>query len=160
MKALVQRVSEASVSVNGQIVGQIEEGLLVYVGLEKADQEADLEWLGRKILGMRIFTDEAGKMNLPLGDRGLLLVSQFTLTGDLRRGQRPGFDAAMPVDQARAWWPRVLGFFSDHHPHLATGEFQAEMKVASINDGPATFWLDSYSRTADKSFSASAFDKP
>ena len=160
MKALVQRVSEASVSVNGQIVGQIAEGLLVYVGLEKADQAADLEWLGRKVLGMRVFADEAGKMNLPLGGRGLLLVSQFTLTGDLRRGQRPGFDAAMSVEQARVWWPRVLSFFQNRHHQVATGEFQAAMKVASINDGPATFWLDSYSRTADRSFSASSFDNP
>ncbi|NNM53946.1 MAG: D-tyrosyl-tRNA(Tyr) deacylase [Spirochaetales bacterium] len=160
MKALVQRVSEASVSVNGQIVGQIAAGLLVYVGLEKADQDADLEWLGRKVLGMRVFADEAGKMNLPLGERGLLLVSQFTHTGDLRRGQRPGFDSAMSVSQARIWWPRVISFFQTRHHQVATGEFQADMKVASINDGPATFWLDSYSRTADKSFSASSFDNP
>ncbi len=147
MKAVVQRVSEASVTINATVVGAISYGLLVYLGLEKGDQEADLTWMVRKILGLRIFTDELGKMNLPLGERGLLLVSQFTLTADVRKGQRPGFDAAMPVEQARAWWPHILDTFSSQHPSLATGEFQADMKVASLNDGPATFWLDSTSRT-------------
>ncbi len=147
MKAVVQRVSEASVTINATVVGAISYGLLVYLGLEKGDQEADLAWMVRKILGLRIFTDEQGKMNLPLGERGLLLVSQFTLTAEVRKGQRPGFDAAMPVEQARAWWPHILDTFRSHHPSLATGEFQADMKVASLNDGPATFWLDSTSRT-------------
>jgi D-tyrosyl-tRNA(Tyr) deacylase len=143
VKAVIQRVAQASVTVEGRIVGAIEAGLLVYLGLEKTDQDADLEWIGNKILGLRIFEDEAGKMNLDLGDRDLLLVSQFTLAGDLRRGRRPGFDAAMGVEEARAWWPSVVDWFRRHHPRLATGEFQAAMQVASVNDGPATFWLDS-----------------
>jgi D-tyrosyl-tRNA(Tyr) deacylase len=146
MKAVIQRVNHARVEVSGQTVGAIGPGLLVYLGLEKGDGEADLEWVGTKILGLRCFEDGAGKMNLDLGDRGLLLVSQFTLAGDLRRGRRPGFDAALPVDEARAWWPRVVSWFRERHPSLATGEFQAAMTVTSANDGPATFWLDSRNR--------------
>ena len=146
MKAVLQRVKQASVHVEGSPVGEIGPGLLVYLGLEKGDGPADLEWVGTKILGLRVFEDEAGKMNLDLGERGLLLVSQFTLAGDLRRGRRPGFDAALPVEEARTWWPEIVAWFASRHPHLATGEFQATMEVASINDGPATFWLDSKAR--------------
>lgn len=146
MKAVVQRVKGASVHVAGSVVGEVGPGLLVYLGLEKGDGPSDLEWVGTKILGMRVFEDEAGKMNLDLGDRGLLLVSQFTLAGDLRRGRRPGFDAALPVEEARAWWPDIVAWFTARHPHLATGEFQAAMEVSSVNDGPATFWLDSKNR--------------
>ena len=143
MKAVIQRVSQASVSVADTVVASIGPGLLVYLGLEKGDQAADLEWTGGKILGLRVFEDEAGKMNLDLGGRDLLLVSQFTLAGDLRRGRRPGFDRALPVEEARSWWPQVVGWFRERHPSVATGEFQASMKVLSVNDGPATFWLDS-----------------
>ena len=146
MKAVIQRVSRASVEVGTQVVGSIGPGLLVYLGLEKGDGQADLEWVGTKILGLRCFEDEAGKMNLDLGDRGLLVVSQFTLAGDLRRGRRPGFDAALPVEDARAWWPEVVAWFRERHPQVATGEFQAQMTVTSANEGPATFWLDSKSR--------------
>lgn len=146
MKAVLQRVTSARVEVNGVSVGAIGPGLLVYLGLEKGDGPADLEWVGGKILGVRCFEDEAGKMNLDLGDRELLLVSQFTLAGDLRKGRRPGFDAALPVEEARAWWPAVVGWFRERHPRLATGEFQAAMAVSSVNDGPVTFWLDSKSR--------------
>jgi len=146
MKAVIQRVLGASVEVAGQPVGAIGAGLLVYLGLEKGDTLADLEWVGTKILGLRCFEDEAGKMNLDLGERGLLLVSQFTLAGDLRRGRRPGFDAALPVEEARVWWPTVVAWFRGRHPGLATGEFQATMEVSSVNDGPVTFWLDSRSR--------------
>ena len=146
MKAVIQRVAEASVTVEGRVVGSIGPGLLVYLGLEKGDGPADLGWVGTKILGLRCFEDEAGKMNLALGGRGLLVVSQFTLAGDLRRGRRPGFDNALPVEDARVWWPTVVNWFRDRHQTLATGEFQADMKVASVNDGPATFWLDSKNR--------------
>ena len=151
MKAVVQRVREASVTVGSEPVGSIGEGLLVYLGLEKGDGPSDLEWLGTKILGMRVFEDEAGKMNLDLGDRGLLLVSQFTLAGDLSRGRRPGFDAALGVEEARAWWPQVVEWFRQRHPQMATGEFQATMAVFSVNDGPATFLLDSRSRVREGS---------
>ena len=146
MKAVIQRVSEASVTVEGRTVGSTGPGLLVYLGLEKGDGPADLEWVGTKILGLRCFEDEAGKMTLDLGGRGLLVVSQFTLAGDLRRGRRPGFDNALPVDEARTWWPGVVAWFEQKHPGVSTGEFQANMKVASVNDGPATFWVDSKNR--------------
>jgi len=146
MKAVIQRVCQASVTVGGQTVGAIGAGLLVYLGLEKDDGPADLEWVGTKVLGLRCFEDEAGKMNLDLGTRGLLLVSQFTLAGDLRRGRRPGFDGALPVEEARSWWPDVVAWFRQRHPEVATGEFQATMAVSSVNDGPATFWLDSKAR--------------
>jgi len=146
VRAVVQRVARASVSMGGTEVGAIGPGLLVYLGLEKGDGPADLEWAGAKILSMRIFEDDQGKMNLDLGDRELLLVSQFTLAVDLSRGRRPGFDAALGVEDARAWWPAVVLWFRSRHPHVATGEFQASMQVASVNDGPATFWLDSRTR--------------
>jgi len=146
VKALIQRVSSASVEVGGRTVGSIDDGLLVYLGLEKGDAAPDLDWVGGKILGLRCFEDEAGKMNLDLGGRGLLLVSQFTLAGDLRKGRRPGFDAALPVEEARAWWPGIVGWFRERHPNLAVGEFQASMRVRSVNEGPATFWLDSRAR--------------
>lgn len=146
MKAVIQRVTQASVRVEGREVGAIGSGLLVYLGLEKGDGPADLEWVGGKILGLRCFEDENGKMNLDLGTRGLLLVSQFTLTGDLRRGRRPGFDAALPVEEARLWWPAIVSWFRERHSQLATGEFQATMQVSSINDGPVTFWIDSKAR--------------
>lgn len=129
--------------VEGRVVGAIAEGLLVYLGLEKGDTDADLAWVGGKILGLRCFEDAEGKMNLDLGDRELLVVSQFTLTGDLRRGRRPGFEAALSVDEARAWWPQVVQWFRNHHPRVAEGQFQATMRVHSTNEGPATFWLDS-----------------
>lgn len=146
MRAVVQRVLQAEVTVEGRVKGSIGPGLLVYLGLEKGDGPTDLEWVGTKVLGLRCFEDEAGKMNLDLGDRELLLVSQFTLAGDLRKGRRPGFDAALPVEEARVWWPVIVGWFRDRHPRLATGEFQATMVVTSSNDGPATFWLDSKAR--------------
>jgi len=146
VKALVQRVLSASVDVGDRTVGAIGPGLLVYLGLEKGDTPADLEWVGGKVLTVRCFEDADGKMNLDLGDRGLLLVSQFTLAGDLRKGRRPGFDAALGVEEARTWWPQIVGWFGQRHPGLATGEFQASMRVASVNDGPATFWLDSRTR--------------
>lgn len=146
MKAVIQRVAEASVVVGEATVGAIGAGLLVYLGLEKGDGPAELAWMGTKILGLRVFEDAEGKMNLPLGEQGLLLVSQFTLAGDLRRGRRPGFDAALGVEEARAWWPQVVAWFRERHRLVATGEFQAMMRVRSVNDGPATFWLDSTAR--------------
>jgi len=146
MKAVIQRVAEASVLVGGTTVGAIGPGMLVYLGLEKGDGPADLEWVGQKILGLRIFEDDQGKMNLDLGGRALLLVSQFTLAGDLRRGRRPGFDAALGIEEARTWWPGIVEWFRSRHPEVATGEFQASMRVSSVNEGPATFWLDSKDR--------------
>ncbi|MCE8035404.1 D-tyrosyl-tRNA(Tyr) deacylase [Billgrantia tianxiuensis] len=145
MKALIQRVRRASVTVENRRVGAIDHGLLALVGVEKGDDEAAAERLLHKLLRYRVFSDEAGKMNLDLQqvDGGLLLVSQFTLAADTRKGLRPSFSSAAPpadgerlfhylLERARAAWPRV-----------ESGEFAANMQVELINDGPVTFLLES-----------------
>ncbi|MGY6567226.1 MAG: D-aminoacyl-tRNA deacylase [Halomonadaceae bacterium] len=145
MKALIQRVRRASVTVDERRVGAIDHGLLALVGVEKGDDEAAAERLLHKLLRYRVFSDEAGKMNLDLQqvEGGLLLVSQFTLAADTRKGLRPSFSSAAPpadgerlfhylLDRARATWPRV-----------ESGEFAANMQVELINDGPVTFLLES-----------------
>ena len=143
MKTVVQRVLSACVVVNGVTFSKIASGLLVYLALEKEDDEDDLDWVIRKVLEMRVFGDDEGKMNFAVEGREILLVSQFTLTGDFRRGRRPGFESAMPVTEARDFWPRVVKRFEERHPRVSTGQFQADMQITCINDGPATFWLDS-----------------
>ena len=145
MRAVVQRVSRASVTVDGQIVGQIERGLLVLVGVTHADAETAAEYLAEKIAGLRIFEDDAGKMNLSVADVGgaVLAVSQFTLYGDARKGKRPSFDDAARPEQARKLYEyfvervRALGL------RCETGRFQAMMQVELVNDGPVTILLDS-----------------
>lgn len=145
MKALIQRVKRASVEVDSDIVGSIDHGLLALVGVEKHDDAATVEKLLHKLLHYRVFSDADGKMNhnLQQVNGGLLLVSQFTLAADTRKGLRPSFSSAAPpaqgeelfdllVSQARATWPNV-----------ATGEFGADMQVALVNDGPVTFLLES-----------------
>jgi len=145
MRAVVQRVSRAQVSVNGAITGQIGLGLLVLLGLGHGDSEADAVYLAEKISGLRIFEDEQGKMNLSVRDVGgsVLAVSQFTLYGDVRRGKRPSFDAAAPPEQAR----RLYEFFVERIRALGlpceTGRFQEMMKVESVKEGPVTILLDS-----------------
>jgi D-tyrosyl-tRNA(Tyr) deacylase len=146
MKAVVQRVSHASVEVDGKVVGQIRAGLVVLVGVAKGDADADLTYLAEKIPALRIFSDEAGKMNRSLAEigGGLLAISQFTLLGDTRKGRRPGFDQAADPDVAR----RIFGQFVDRLRNttdltIETGIFGAHMKVALLNDGPVTFILDS-----------------
>jgi D-aminoacyl-tRNA deacylase len=140
VRAVVQRVSQASVTVDGRITGAIGAGLLVLLGVSREDDEARTVWLVDKILGLRIFEDEAGKMNLSLLEtRGaLLVVSQFTLYGDTRKGRRPSFDAAAPPEYAR----RLYEFFVDtalqRGVQVETGEFQAMMRVSLVNDGPVT----------------------
>jgi len=139
----VQRVSEARVTVDGETTGAIARGLLVYLGVGKGDGDAERAWLLEKVLGLRIFPNEAGKMDKSVLDVGgaLLVVSQFTLYGDVRRGRRPGFDDAMPpADAERAY----EAFVRDARARLPveTGRFAADMKVSSTNDGPVTIWLD------------------
>jgi len=136
----VQRVSEANVTVDGRVTGAIGPGLVVLLGVGREDGEAQAVWLIDKILGLRIFEDEAGKMNLSLLETGgaLLVVSQFTLYGDTRKGRRPSFDAAAPPQDAR----RLYEFFVDtarrRGVQVETGEFQAMMRVSLVNEGPVT----------------------
>ena len=145
MRAVLQRVSEASVSVNGQAVGRIGRGLLVYLGVAAGDQSADIDYIVSKIRDLRIFSDDAGKMNLSVGDVGgsVLVVSQFTLCGDVRKGRRPSFDAAEKPESARARYEETLASLRREGLPVEAGVFQADMQVASVNDGPVTFWIDS-----------------
>jgi D-tyrosyl-tRNA(Tyr) deacylase len=145
MRAVVQRVSRAQVSVASELVGQIEGGLLVLLGVSKADTEADADYLADKVVGLRIFEDANERMNLSVGDvRGaLLVVSQFTLYGDTRRGKRPSFDDAAPPQRARELYEYFVTRIRSAGLKCETGKFQAMMKVELINDGPVTILLDS-----------------
>jgi len=145
MRAVVQRVSRAKVTVNNLPAGEIGIGILVLLGVGHADSEADAMYLAEKIAGLRIFEDEDGKMNRSVQDVGgsVLTVSQFTLYGDVRRGKRPSFDAAAPPEQAR----RLYEFFVERIRaaglRCETGRFQEMMQVELVNDGPVTILLDS-----------------
>ena len=144
VRALIQRVSAASVAVEGQTIGQIDAGLLVLVGLGKSDTEHSADKLLKKLLTYRVFTDENGKMGLSLSQTGggLLLVSQFTLMAETRKGLRPDFGPAMPPDQARMLFEYLVMQASQQHLRVATGQFAADMQISLINDGPVTFLLD------------------
>ena len=143
MIALIQRVSEARVEADAATVGAIGPGLLALVAVEPADGEPQVTRLLERLLGYRVFADAAGRMNRSLADTGggLLLVSQFTLAADTRKGMRPGFAAAAPPAQARAWFERLVERARAAHPVVATGRFGAAMRVHLVNDGPVTFWL-------------------
>ncbi|HEY8075452.1 MAG TPA: D-aminoacyl-tRNA deacylase [Labilithrix sp.] len=145
MRAVVQRVAWAKVEVNGETTGEIQRGLLVYLGAGKGDGEDDLAYVLGKVLGLRIFADEAGKMNLALGDVGgaLLVVSQFTLYADVRRGRRPSFDMAMPPEEAERAYESFVARARAQGVRVETGRFRADMKVSSENEGPVTIWIDS-----------------
>ncbi len=145
MRAVVQRVAWAKVEVDGAIVGAIERGLLVYLGAGKGDGDADRAYVLAKVLGLRIFENEAGKMDRSVVDVGgaLLVVSQFTLYGDVRRGRRPSFDAAMPPEEAELAYEAFVRDARAQGITVATGKFRADMKVSSLNDGPVTIWIDS-----------------
>ena len=144
MRALLQRVSQARVTVDGSVVGEIGPGLLILLGVAKTDTSANAEFLVDKILNLRIFPDAAGKMNLSLLDTAgeLLVVSQFTLYGDCRKGRRPGFDAAAPAEQARTLYETFVALARRSGLRVATGVFQAHMDVALVNDGPVTLMLE------------------
>ena len=144
MKVLLQRVSEAAVSVAGREVGAIGQGLLVLLCAERGDGEDEAALLARKIAALRIFEDAAGKMNRSIRDMGgsALVVSQFTLAADLSRGNRPGFSRAAPPEEAKALYERFAVLLGEHGVPVETGEFAAHMAVRLINDGPVTIWMD------------------
>ncbi|HTB13734.1 MAG TPA: D-aminoacyl-tRNA deacylase [Bryobacteraceae bacterium] len=144
MRALLQRVTEAQVVVDQSITGEIGPGLLVLLGVSKKDTEIDAEFVAQKTLNLRVFEDEQGKMNRSVLDTGgsLLVVSQFTLYGDCRKGRRPSFDDAAPAEQARALYEHFVAVASRSVP-VATGIFQAHMKVSLTNDGPVTLIIES-----------------
>jgi D-tyrosyl-tRNA(Tyr) deacylase len=144
VRALIQRVSRASVTVEGRVVGEIGRGFLVFVGVTHADTRAEADWLARKIAGLRIFEDTAGKMNLGLADvnGALLVVSQFTLYGDARKGRRPDFVQAARPEQAEPLVDYFVAQLQSAGLPVATGQFRALMEVALVNDGPVTLWLD------------------
>jgi D-tyrosyl-tRNA(Tyr) deacylase len=145
MKAVVQRVTHASVEIDARIVGQIDAGMLVLLGVAEGDGEDDVHYMVEKITTLRMFNDAHGKMNLALGDVGgaLLLVSQFTLLADLRKGRRPGFDGAAPPEAARQSYDLVVEGVRRRGIRVETGQFGAHMRVLLRNDGPVTFIVDS-----------------
>ncbi len=145
MKAVIQRVTRASVEVEGKIVGRIGHGLLVLLGVAEGDEARDLLYVVEKLRTLRIFADEQGKMNRSLSEVGgaILLVSQFTLLGDTTKGRRPGFDHAAPPDEARILYEQAAGRLRSAGVQVETGVFGAHMQVELLNDGPVTFLLDS-----------------
>lgn len=148
MRALVRRVSRACVKVEEQVVGQINQGLLIYLGIHQDDELTDLDWLIQKILGLRIFEDEDGKMNLSiLPEQGILLISQFTLFGNLKKGYRPSFNRAANPKKGKEFFDlfhsKLGGLFKGN---LASGVFGADMKIEAIDEGPVTIWIDSQER--------------
>ncbi|MBI3208137.1 MAG: D-tyrosyl-tRNA(Tyr) deacylase [Candidatus Solibacter usitatus] len=145
MRAVIQRVSRASVAVGGVVTGEIERGILVLLGVAKGDKEPDADYLAEKIGGLRIFPDAAGKMNLSVTDvgGGLLVVSQFTLMGDCRKGRRPSFDPAAAPEDAITLYNYFVQVVREKGIPVATGVFQAHMDVELVNDGPVTFVMES-----------------
>ena len=146
MRALLRRVLSASVSVNDLVVGKIGPGLVLYLGVHKDDDQNDLNWVVKKIVGLRVFEDGQKKMNLSLVDKGLelLLISQFTLYGSMFKGYRPSFNESASPQKARMLYRNFINSIKTHLPNrLATGEFGEDMKIQSIDDGPVSIWIDS-----------------
>lgn len=145
MRSVVQRVKRAAVIVNGENVGEISAGLLILLAVGQEDQEDDVTWMVDKLVGLRIFEDEEGKMNLSVRDVGgeILVVSQFTLYGDCRSGKRPSFTNAALPERAKALYEQTAKGIRSHGLKVETGIFQAQMDVELINDGPVTLLLDS-----------------
>jgi D-aminoacyl-tRNA deacylase len=144
MIALIQRVSEAQVRIRGESVGAIGRGILALIGVRAGDDDASVERLLERVLAYRIFPDEAGRMNLSLAQvhGGLLLVPQFTLAADTRKGSRAGFSTAAPPELALRLYEHLVTRARATYPHVFTGVFGADMQVSLINDGPVTFWLE------------------
>ena len=145
MRLVIQRVTEAAVTVNDSTAGSIRNGLVVLLGIAASDTSEDADYLVGKLLGLRIFADEAGKMNRDMGQAGgaLLIVSQFTLYGDCRKGRRPSFDLAAPPEQAQLLYNYFVDCAKRGSVPVETGVFQASMQVRLVNDGPVTILLDS-----------------
>jgi len=145
MRAIIQRVSRAEVRVEGAVVGAVGKGLLVLLGVAEGDDDEAARFLADKVAALRIFEDAAGKMNLALAEvgGGVLVVSQFTLLGDLRKGNRPSFTAAAPPERANALYERFCALLREKGLTVATGVFRAHMDVELVNDGPVTVMLDS-----------------
>jgi len=145
MRSVVQRVNRARVTVGGEVVGEIGQGLLVLLGVGQSDTDAAADYLASKIAGLRVFDDDAGRMNRSVGEIGgaVLVVSQFTLFGDVRRGKRPSFDAAAPPEQARRLYEYFVEKLRIAGLRCETGRFQEMMLVELVNDGPVTILLDS-----------------
>jgi D-tyrosyl-tRNA(Tyr) deacylase len=144
VRVLVQRVARAEVRVGERVTGRVGRGLLLLVGLTHADTEAELAWMADKVLGLRVFADAEGKLNLDVGEAGgaVLAVSQFTLYGDARKGRRPSFvDAARP-EAAEPLYERFVAMLRERGARVETGEFGAMMAVELVNDGPVTLWLE------------------
>lgn len=149
MRALIQRVDKASVTVEGETIAAIGKGLLVFLGISSHDTEEDIEYLSKKIAGLRIFSDDEGKMNLNVAEvhGSILLVSQFTLYASTKKGNRPSFiDAAPPEIAVPMYEQAILQFAQAAGVPVKTGKFGADMKVALLNDGPVTVWMDSKNR--------------
>jgi len=145
MKAVLQRVSSASVEVKREVVGSTGRGILVLLGVEKGDTRKDADWMAEKIVNLRIFEDEAGKMNLSVREVSgeILAVSQFTLAGNCSKGRRPSFDTAAPPGEANELYEYFAARVRESGTPVATGVFQADMQVSLVNDGPVTFILES-----------------
>lgn len=146
MRAVVQRVLNAGVQVSGQTVGKIERGLLVYLGVHKDDTDKDFDYILDKVINLRIFSDDDGKMNLSLLDTGgeILVVSQFTLFGDARRGRRPSYGEAAGNEKGNLYYQRFLYTLKERGIRTESGQFGADMQVSYTNDGPVTILLDSF----------------
>ena len=145
MRAVVQRVNSASVTVDGDVVGRIERGFLVLLGVAQDDEQADVVYTAQKLIGLRVFEDDDGKMNRSLQEAGgaMLIVSQFTLYGDCRKGRRPSFIDAAPPEKADSLYRQVVAEVRGQGIHVETGKFQAHMEVTLVNDGPVTLLIDS-----------------
>ena len=145
MRCVIQRVTEASVTIDGEVVGRCGRGFLVLIGVHVDDTAADLKYMAEKVPNLRVFEDAAGKMNLSIRDVGgeILAVSQFTLYGDARGGRRPSFITAARPDKADPMYEELVAAWSAQGIHVETGRFGADMKVALVNDGPVTILMDS-----------------